>query len=27
MTDLIYLGVIVVFFIASEFYARGCEKL
>jgi len=27
MTDLIYIGVVIVFFVVSELYAHGCEKL
>jgi len=27
MTDLVYVGVIVLFFLACAGYARGCEKL
>jgi hypothetical protein len=27
MTDLIYIGVMIAFFVISELYAAGCEKL
>jgi len=27
MTDLIYIGIVVLFFAASGLYARACEKL
>jgi len=27
MADIIYIGVVVVFFVASELYAHWCEKL
>ena len=27
MTDLIYIGVVVLFFVASGLYARFCERL
>jgi len=27
MTDLIYIGIIVAFFVIGELYAHGCEKL
>jgi len=27
MTDLIYIGVVVLFFVVSAWYARACEKM
>jgi hypothetical protein len=27
MLDIIYIGIVVVFFVAFALYARGCEKL
>jgi hypothetical protein len=27
MTDAIYIGIVIVFFIVGELYAHGCEKL